>query len=146
MAKFTVYTDKHNAFRWKFIASNNVVVAKSGESYQRQEDCLASLGLLQKDIGGAPVGYQLRKGTQPVTASQAASAPGVVLAPSTAAHQAGTVNPALLHAPSTPAHPAVAVHPANTAAPAAAPSLPVHTPPAPPASPMSVEQFAPPRI
>jgi uncharacterized protein YegP (UPF0339 family) len=75
MAKFTVYTDKHGAFRWKFHANNNVVVAKSGDSYPKQEDCVASLQLLQKDIGGAVVGHQLRKGTLPVTAASAPAAP-----------------------------------------------------------------------
>jgi len=74
MAKFTVYTDKHNEYRWKFIASNDVVVAKSGESYKLEADCLASLALLQKDIGGAPVGYQLRKGVHPAAGAKAAPA------------------------------------------------------------------------
>ena len=87
MAKFTVYTDKHNEFRWKFHASNNVVVAKSGESYIKQEDCLAALSLLQKDIGGAPVGYQLRKGVHPTTAVKApaaVAAPAIVASPAIA--------------------------------------------------------------
>ena len=88
MAKFTVYTDKHNEFRWKFIASNNVVVAKSGESYIKQEDCIASLSILQKDIGGAPVGYQLRKGVHPLTAVKSASAPVIASATAIAASPA----------------------------------------------------------
>ncbi len=85
MAKFTVYTDKHNEYRWKFTASNDAVVAKSGESYKKQEDCLASLSLLQKDIGGAPVGFQLRKGVHPpasAAAAPATAAPPAVLPPS----------------------------------------------------------------
>ena len=85
MAKFTVYTDKHNEFRWKFIASNNTVIAKSGESYIKQEDCLTSLSLLQKDIGGAPIGYQLRKGVHPLTAVKSASSPVVASTPAIAA-------------------------------------------------------------
>jgi uncharacterized protein YegP (UPF0339 family) len=73
MAKFTVYTDKHNEYRWKFVASNGIVVAKSGDSYLKEEECLASLNLLQQDIGGAPVGYQLRKGVHPATPAKAAA-------------------------------------------------------------------------
>lgn len=88
MAKFTVYTDKHDEYRWKFTASNDVVVAKSGESYKKQEDCLASLSLLQKDIGGAPVGFQLRKGVHPLTAIKAVSAPVVSSTPAIAASPA----------------------------------------------------------
>jgi uncharacterized protein YegP (UPF0339 family) len=68
VAKFTVYTDKHNEFRWKFIASNNTVIAKSGESFKKQEDCLTSLTLLQKDITGASTDFQLRHGVVPATA------------------------------------------------------------------------------
>lgn len=103
MAKFTVYTDKHSEFRWKFLASNNTVVAKSGESYKKQEDCLASLSLLQKDIGGAAVDYQLRNGVTPLNAVKAAPAP----APSVAAAPAVVPAPVAASAPAPSSAPSV---------------------------------------
>ena len=115
MSKFTVYTDKHGEFRWKFHAANNAVVAKSGESYKKQEDCLSSLHALQKEIGGAPVGYQLRKGTLPVTGATASAAHGH-------AHAAAPgilPTPAIAGAPGLPASPAIS--------PAASPAQPFST-------------------
>ena len=55
MSKFTVYTDKHNEFRWKFHANNDSVVARSSEGFKRKEECLSSVSLLQKDIAGSTV-------------------------------------------------------------------------------------------
>jgi len=55
MSKFAIYTDKNHDFRWKFIANNEAVIARSSEGFRRREDCLASLALLQKDIPGAVV-------------------------------------------------------------------------------------------
>jgi uncharacterized protein YegP (UPF0339 family) len=125
MAKFTVYSDKHNGFRWKFHASNGVVVAKSGASFNRQEDCLASLNLFQKDMSGAPVGYQLRKGVHPATAVKP-SAPVVASAPSTMAHPAGKV------------------HAAASASPAEGESAPITASAIPAAPSMTAAQFTPP--
>ena len=92
MAKFTVYTDKHSEFRWKFVANNNTVVAKSGESYKRQEDCLASLSHLQKDIGGAAVDYQLRNGVHPISTVTASAAPSPAV-PSPAVAPSPAISP-----------------------------------------------------
>ena len=64
MPKFTVYTDKHEAFRWRFTASDDRVIAKSSEGYRNREECLRSLALLQKDAPGASVKHRVRKGSQ----------------------------------------------------------------------------------
>lgn len=55
MSKFTLYTDKNNDFRWKFLASNDQVVARSSEAFRSKDDCVKSLELLKKDIGGSTV-------------------------------------------------------------------------------------------
>jgi uncharacterized protein YegP (UPF0339 family) len=55
MSKFTVYTDKHEEFRWKFLANDESVVARSSGGFKRREDCLASVEVLRKDIAGATV-------------------------------------------------------------------------------------------
>jgi uncharacterized protein YegP (UPF0339 family) len=88
MPKFTVYTDKNDKFRWKFIASTKRVVARSGKAYGRKEECLQSLGLLQKEISGAPVKHRVGK--------TGARKPGVQAAsprPPVAPRQAAPANP-----------------------------------------------------
>jgi len=73
MPKFTVYTDRDEKFRWKFTASNKRVVARSGKGYGRKEECLQSLGLLQKEISGAPVRHRLGKRDPSKTPAPSAS-------------------------------------------------------------------------
>jgi uncharacterized protein YegP (UPF0339 family) len=55
MSRFTLYTDKNNDFRWKFIASDDQVVARSGGVFRSKEEAIQSLDLLRKDIGAATV-------------------------------------------------------------------------------------------
>ncbi len=89
MAKFTVYTDKHEQFRWRFKASNDQVVAKSSEGYGRKEDCLQALSLLQRDIAGAAVTHKVKS----KAGGKALGAPGVAAtaaAPRKAAQGTGT--------------------------------------------------------
>jgi len=74
MAKFTVYADKKNQFRWKFTASNKRVVARSFKAFARKEECLQSLTLLQKEISGAPVKHRVGKPAPGKPAAQASSA------------------------------------------------------------------------
>jgi uncharacterized protein YegP (UPF0339 family) len=99
MSKFTVYNDKHGEFRWKFVGSSNLVVARSGEGFKKQEDCIASLNLVQKDIPGAGLAFQLRNGILPATAVKPAPAPVVVGAPAAPALAA---SPAIVPAQAPP--------------------------------------------
>lgn len=55
MSKFTLYTDKNNDFRWKLVASNDSVVARSSEGFRSKDDCIKSLELARKEISGATV-------------------------------------------------------------------------------------------
>jgi uncharacterized protein YegP (UPF0339 family) len=80
MSKFTVYADKQNEFRWKFMASNNSVIAKSYESFKRKEDCLVSLSLLQKDITGAAIDHEVRAAVDSKVTAQSPITPAIVVA------------------------------------------------------------------
>ena len=55
MPKFTIYTDKNDEFRWKFVSSTEAVIARSSEGHKTKDACIASVSLLQKDIVGATV-------------------------------------------------------------------------------------------
>jgi uncharacterized protein YegP (UPF0339 family) len=55
MSKFTLYTDKNHDFRWKFVANNEAIVARSSEGYRSKEDCIKSLEVLRSDIGASTV-------------------------------------------------------------------------------------------
>lgn len=37
--RFEVYRDKADEYRWRFVAANGRIMADSGESYTRREDC-----------------------------------------------------------------------------------------------------------
>jgi uncharacterized protein YegP (UPF0339 family) len=43
--KAEVYRDAAGEWRWRIKAANHRVIADSGESYQKQADCLAGLAL-----------------------------------------------------------------------------------------------------
>jgi uncharacterized protein YegP (UPF0339 family) len=130
MARFIVHSDKHGEFRWKFVGSNNQVIGKSGDGFKKQEDCIASLNLLQADVGAAALDFQLRNGIRPVTPARAnaATAPAFVPAPVTPVVAAAPVVAQAQAAPvatSAPGHasaPAGAVDAAVAGSPAIAPS------------------------
>jgi len=102
MSKFTVFTDKHNEFRWKFVAGNGSVIAKSSEGFKVKEDCVASLTLLQKDVVGASVEHDVRAAAPKVSPASAA----VVSVEQKAAAPAPAVaaSPAVAAAPAPVAH------------------------------------------
>ncbi len=102
MSKFILYTDKNNDFRWKFVAANDQVIARSSEPYRVKDDCLKSLAQLQKDITGATV--------DPVV--QVAPTKGILkagAAPAVTPAILSAVTPAVIPAvtPATAARPAV---------------------------------------
>jgi uncharacterized protein YegP (UPF0339 family) len=82
MSKFTVYADNQNEFRWKFAANDNTVIAKSSQGFKVKEECLTSLSLLQKEVGGATVDHEVRTTSPQVSPSPAPVAPAPALASS----------------------------------------------------------------
>lgn len=45
--RFSAYRDKNREWRWTLKASNNRIIADSGESYRRKADCMAAIALVQ---------------------------------------------------------------------------------------------------
>lgn len=80
MSRFTLYTDKNNDFRWKFIASNDQVVARSSDVFNTKEEAIQSLELLKKDIGVATVDAVVQV-SQSKGMPQRVSAPAIVPPP-----------------------------------------------------------------
>jgi len=55
MAKFTIYKDLKNEFRWRFIANNGQIIADSGEGYTSKENCKAGINFVKTNAPNAPV-------------------------------------------------------------------------------------------
>jgi uncharacterized protein YegP (UPF0339 family) len=55
MARFELYRDSQNQWRWRFVASNGRTIADSGEGYHNKQDCLDGITLVKTDAPGAPV-------------------------------------------------------------------------------------------
>jgi len=97
MSKFTLYTDKNNDFRWKFLASNDQVVARSSEAFRNKDDCVKSLELLKKDIGGSTVDAVVQASqSKGMPQRVSAPAPSPSLAPAPASVQAAVSTPAVV--------------------------------------------------
>lgn len=44
---FHAYRDRNREWRWTLKASNNRIIADSGESYRRKADCMAAIAMMQ---------------------------------------------------------------------------------------------------
>jgi uncharacterized protein YegP (UPF0339 family) len=44
---YWVYKDSANQWRWRLRASNNRIIAVSGEAYHNRSDCLAAIELVK---------------------------------------------------------------------------------------------------
>ena len=88
MARFTLYTDKNNDFRWKFIANDDQVVARSSDVFNTKEEAIKSLELLKKDIGGSTVDPVVQA-SQSKGMPERVSAPAVVPPPAVVEAKAG---------------------------------------------------------
>lgn len=53
--RFIVYKDTAEEWRWRFRASNNKIVADSGEGYVNKQDCLHGIELIKKEAPDAPI-------------------------------------------------------------------------------------------
>lgn len=52
---FVVYRDNANQYRWRLFASNNRIIADSGEGYHNKSDCLHGIQLVQQYAASADV-------------------------------------------------------------------------------------------
>ncbi len=54
-AKFRYYQDQAGLWRWRLRAPNSLIVAESGQGYQRLEDCLVGANLVKIYAPDAPI-------------------------------------------------------------------------------------------
>jgi len=54
-AKFVVYKDKSEEFRWKLVHTNGQIIANSGEGYKAKANALNGLKSVQENAPGATV-------------------------------------------------------------------------------------------
>jgi uncharacterized protein YegP (UPF0339 family) len=52
--RFRIYRDSQGYWRWRLRATNNRIIADSGESYANKHDCRAGVDLVKRS-GDAPV-------------------------------------------------------------------------------------------
>jgi uncharacterized protein YegP (UPF0339 family) len=55
MAQFEVYKDNARLFRWRLRASNNIVIAESGDGYQNRSDCENAVILVRNEAPKAGI-------------------------------------------------------------------------------------------
>jgi len=55
MARFEVYKDKADEWRWRFIANNGRIIADSGEGYHNKTDCLHGIDIIKQQSPNASV-------------------------------------------------------------------------------------------
>jgi len=56
--EFEVYKDKAGEWRWRFQASNNKIIADSGEGYINKQDCLHGIDLIKKETPNAGINFK----------------------------------------------------------------------------------------
>lgn len=52
---FVMYKDQTGAWRWRLLAENHQIVADSGESYARKDDCRHGIRLVKSTLAATPV-------------------------------------------------------------------------------------------
>ena len=55
MGSFTKYRDSRSQWRWRLQASNNLIIADSGEGYSSEYACDQAIALLRHLAPAAPV-------------------------------------------------------------------------------------------
>jgi len=55
MAHFEIFKNKKGEYRWRLRASNERIIADSGESYKRKRDCEHGISLVKRNVGKAKV-------------------------------------------------------------------------------------------
>jgi uncharacterized protein YegP (UPF0339 family) len=54
-AKFEVYKDQSEEFRWRLIHTNGQVIANSGEGYTTKENVMGGINSLKENVPNATV-------------------------------------------------------------------------------------------
>lgn len=54
MAKFQVYRDVKNEYRWRFLSTNGNIIADSGEGYTTRASCDRGIEIVKTQSGTAP--------------------------------------------------------------------------------------------
>ncbi|MFH2054630.1 MAG: DUF1508 domain-containing protein [bacterium] len=55
MAQFEIYRDVSGEYRWRFKASNELILAVSSEGYKTTSGCQHAIGLLMKEASDAEI-------------------------------------------------------------------------------------------
>ncbi|MCX5694429.1 MAG: YegP family protein [Candidatus Omnitrophica bacterium] len=55
MAKFVLYKDRNDEFRWRFKANNGQIIADSGEGYTNKSDCVNGINFVKQHSPSAPI-------------------------------------------------------------------------------------------
>lgn len=53
MARFVIYKDQRNEYRWRFRADNEEIIADSAEGYRHKSDCEHGIKLMKKESSAA---------------------------------------------------------------------------------------------
>ncbi len=54
-AKFEIYKDKSEQFRWRLTHTNGQIIADSGQGYKAKEDAVKGIGSLKENVPNATV-------------------------------------------------------------------------------------------
>lgn len=63
MAKFEIYRDARDEFRWRFQANNGKVLAESGEGYLNRVNCEHGIILIKQEAGNATISDNFKSGS-----------------------------------------------------------------------------------
>lgn len=55
MARFEIYRDGKNEFRWRFLSLNGRIIAVASEGYRSEADAVRGIELVQRDAAGSPI-------------------------------------------------------------------------------------------
>lgn len=55
MAKFEMYQDKSTEYRWRLRATNQQIIASSGEGYKSKESCRNGIEAVKRDAPTAEI-------------------------------------------------------------------------------------------
>ena len=55
MAKFETYQDKSGEYRWRLRATNQQIIASSGEGYKSKESCRSGIEAVKRDAPSAEI-------------------------------------------------------------------------------------------
>jgi uncharacterized protein YegP (UPF0339 family) len=57
LPQFEIYKDKDGEYRWHLRATNNKIIADSGEGYKEKTDCEHGVNLVKKEAPIAVIQY-----------------------------------------------------------------------------------------